>query len=63
MDRAGADVVPGGAGDLCWACSLSGGCVAELTERVVAPAPKHSFDVGGARMSIPVACFVPFGRI
>ena len=45
----GADLVPCVASDLCGCVSVSGGSVAELTERVVAPAPECSVGFGCAR--------------
>ena len=48
---AGADVVPGGVGDLGWVCSVGGGSVAELTVAVPAPAPECVVGFGGARMA------------
>ena len=40
MALAGADLIPGVDGDLCWACPVGGVAFAELTIGVVAPAPE-----------------------
>ena len=48
---------------MCWGNSLSVGSVAESSGIVVAPAPEHTFEVGGARMNTSAAYFVLYDRI
>ena len=57
----GADVVPGGASDLFWACSVGGGSVAELAVAVVAPSPECVVGFGGTCVKLSGADVVPGG--
>ena len=54
-----ADVVPRVASDLCWACSVGGGSVAELAGAVVAPTPECVVVFGGTCLVRPGADVVP----
>ena len=54
-----ADVVPIVASDLCWACSVGGGSVAELAHPIGAPAPECVVGFGGACLICAQADVVP----
>ena len=54
-----ADVVPSVASDLCWACSVGGGSVAELAHPIGAPAPECVVGFGGACLICAQADVVP----